>query len=830
MFPLSSSAQITNHCSVYLNSVLHAGADDPPWLSPSQEFAFGFRLLRNDDDDEEEDLFLLSIWFNKIPGKTIVWSKNDHPVPEGSTIQLTTQGLTLSSKGKEIWTITSSSSSSTCASMLDSGNFVLLNGEDSTTPIWESFANPTDTILPSQTLRAPRSLTCRQSETNYADGRFQLRMQEDGDLVLYSLLLPTRFVTGRYWASRTQSNNATSSSSQPQLVFDAAGYIYIQQGKLNIHNITKSKTERELLQGSKHNYYYMARLDFDGVFRLYNHPTRDYVVDAMSCTSLWSVVQTTPDDVCRAISSAESRGIGSGACGYNSFCVSSNGKPSCFCPEGYSLLDPLDTYKGCKPDFPLPSCHRNGWETTSDLVDFKELNNTDFRLTDYEHQIGSQVDRETCIDFCRRDCFCAAVVYNGNNCWKKRFPLSNGRQSPTVNRTVFIKVPKNNVTSFCPHQGKNQSTVIIVVSALLGSSVFLNILLLMAIAIATFLVYHKKLLNLQAASSSTVNGMRVYTYKELEEATGGFKEHLGRGSFGTVYKGVVPSIPRRFIAVKRLGEAEKQGEKEFTAEVNTIGQTHHKNLVKLLGYCNEGTHRLLVYEYMSNGSLAGLLFGLSRPHWNQRKLIAFGIARGLTYLHEECSTQIIHCDIKPQNILLDEHFTPKISDFGLAKLLLSEQSRAALTNIRGTIGYFSPEWFRKASITVKVDVYSFGVMLLEIICCMSSVMFALGDQEEALIDWAYDCYREKRLDKLVENDEEARNDMKSVERVVMVGIWCVQEDPCLRPSMRRVTQMLEGIADVSIPPRPTFFSSFSSIAFRDLADVNMSIKLKSIDM
>ncbi|KAL5760563.1 hypothetical protein ACOSQ2_019401 [Xanthoceras sorbifolium] len=163
---------------------------------------------------------------------------------------------------------------------------------------------------------------------------------------------------------------------------------------------------------------------------------------------------------------------------------------------------------------------------------------------------------------------------------------------------------------------------------------------------------------------------------------------------------------------------EHEGEREFKTEVSVIGQTHHKNLVRLLGYCDEGEHRLLVYEYMSNGSLASFLFGISRPNWNQRVQIVLGIARGLMYLHEECSTQIIHCDIKPQNILLDEYLTARISDFGLAKLLLADQTRAARTGRRGTIGYFAPEWFRKASISVKVDVYSFGVMLLEIKCCI----------------------------------------------------------------------------------------------------------------
>ncbi|PPD66850.1 hypothetical protein GOBAR_DD36269 [Gossypium barbadense] len=176
--------------------------------------------------------------------------------------------------------------------------------------------------------------------------------------------------------------------------------------------------------------------------------------------------------------------------------------------------------------------------------------------------------------------------------------------------------------------------------------------------------------------------------------------------------------------------------------------------------------------------------------------IALGIARGLLYLHEECSTQIIHCDIKPQNILLDEHYNAKISDFGLAKLLVMNQSHTN-TVIRGTKGYVAAEWFRNLPITVKVDVYSFGVLLLELTCCRRSVDMESNMEERAILtDWAYDCYCEGTLDALVENDIDALNDIAKVERFVQVAIWCIQEDPSLRPTMRVVSQMLEGVVEV----------------------------------
>ncbi|XP_021319170.1 G-type lectin S-receptor-like serine/threonine-protein kinase LECRK4 [Sorghum bicolor] len=191
-----------------------------------------------------------------------------------------------------------------------------------------------------------------------------------------------------------------------------------------------------------------------------------------------------------------------------------------------------------------------------------------------------------------------------------------------------------------------------------------------------------------------------------------FQEVLGTGASGIVYKGQLEDELGTCIAVKKIDKLEQESEKEFSVEVQAIGQTHHKNLVKLLGFCSEGKERLLVYEFMSNGSLNRFVFGDVNLQWNLRVQLARGVARGLLYLHEECSTQIIHCDIKPQNILLDDKFTAKISDFGLAKLLGTNQTQTN-TGIRGTRGYVAPEWFKSIGITAKVDVYSYGVILLE---------------------------------------------------------------------------------------------------------------------
>jgi len=259
------------------------------------------------------------------------------------------------------------------------------------------------------------------------------------------------------------------------------------------------------------------------------------------------------------------------------------------------------------------------------------------------------------------------------------------------------------------------------------------------------------------------------------------------------------------IAVKELEKGIEKTEKEFTTELKIIGRTYHRNLVRLLGFCIEKDHRFLVFELMPNGALSRFLFKEGeKPSWIQRSEMALGIARGLRYLHEECETQIIHCDIKPQNVLLDVNYTAKIADFGMSKLLKRDQTRTD-TNIRGTMGYIAPEWLRSGPITNKVDVYSFGVMLIEIICGRRQVELSRVEEESekddlVLSDWVLSSVMSGKLEMVVGHDPDVLSDFKRFERMALVGLWCIHPDSILRPTMRKVTQMLEGRVEVGIPP------------------------------
>ncbi|KAF3440545.1 hypothetical protein FNV43_RR18829 [Rhamnella rubrinervis] len=423
--------------------------------------------------------------------------------------------------------------------------------------------------------------------------------------------------------------------------------------------------------------------------------------------------------------------------------------------------------------------------------------------------------------------------FQGGVCNKQKLPLRYiRRQSSGSNENpiyAFFKVGKN-TTNEAVNEAKPITTmnmmpprvqVITSKNDLMHIIVLaLGLVILSCVSIAISCLYISKIRVLRYKRLRDIKGqfgilltdqdhedltLRVFSYNELKRATSGFKEELGRGSFGAVYRGSL-NKGRKLVAVKRLEKLIDEGEREFRAEMRAIGRTNHKNLVRLIGYCVEDSKRLLVYEYMSNGSLADLLFKQAkRPYWEERVRIAIDVAKGIHYLHEECKSPIIHCDVKPQNILMDDFWRAKISDFGLAKLLMPDQTRT-FTGVRGTRGYLAPEWHKNTPITVKADVYSYGIMLLEIICCRRNLEINVPNVEElALSIWVYKCFCDRELHKLVVGEDQVER--RTLENMVKVGLWCIQDEQVLRPSMKSVVLMLEGITDIASPPCPTSSSS-----------------------
>ncbi|XP_037483056.1 G-type lectin S-receptor-like serine/threonine-protein kinase LECRK2 [Triticum dicoccoides] len=786
--------------NITLGSSLTPQGPNSSWLSPSGDFAFGFLPMEGNTSS-----YLLAVWFNKIPEKTVAWyakSSQDTPVqvPSSSVLRLTAAGL-LSLRNPsddEVWS--PGAPGAAYARLLDTGNFRLVGADGK--PKWETFDVPADTILPTQVLpvgQQEKVLRSRLIPKDYANGRFLLAVQSDGNLVFYPIAEPTTKRYDAYWASNTVGNGS-------QLVFNETGRIYFTTTNGTQVNITSAGGV------SMGDFFNRGTLDPDGVFRQYLYPKSR---KARSVWSLkWTAVSWIPQNICQAIME---KNAGSGACGFNSYCSfdgTQNQTTICQCPEHYEFFDKERKYKGCRPDFEPQSCYLDE-AAAMDKFEMTPINGVDWPLADYEEY--SPIDENECRTLCVIDCFCATAVFRAstNTCWKKKLPLSNGNMKADVDRTVLIKVPRSNnsesqISSGSTKWKEDKKYWILGSSLFFGGSVLVNILLGSILLFGTYCgiskTSKKKLMSSQSSGSSILPP-KIFTYNELEKATSDFREVLGSGASGTVYKGQLQDEHATSIAVKKIEKLQQETEKEFMVEVQTIGQTFHKNLVRLLGFCNEGTDRLLVYEFMTNGSLNEFLFGDARPHWSLRVQVALGVARGLLYLHEECSTQIIHCDIKPQNILLDDNYMAKIADFGLAKLLRANQTQT-YTGIRGTRGYVAPEWFKNIGITSKVDVYSFGVILLELVCCRRNVELEIADEERSILTyWANDCYRCGRIDLLVEGDDEENFNIKKAERFVAVALWCLQEEPTMRPTMLKVTQMLDGAVQIPTPPDPSSFIS-----------------------
>ncbi|WCJ43389.1 G-type lectin S-receptor-like serine/threonine-protein kinase LECRK1 [Euphorbia peplus] len=753
---------LTSMSSKSVASIISLGSSLNPinnsyWSSDSGNFAFGFY--------PHADGYSVGIFSPTIQQRTVIWTanRNDPPVSINATLILDPQGHLILRGGEQISLVNTLSPASS-ASMLDSGNFVLYDSDSNI--LWQSFDFPTDTILSGQRLLAGKELVSSKSDKNHAVGKFGLRMRTNGNLVMYALDYPFQS-DYFYWRLRTnEGDNVT-------LNLDTNGQLFLLSTdgvKLKTLN-----TDGRNISGKG---MYRATVDSDGIFRLYSHN--------LVKLSNWSIEWESSTNKCDP----------TGICGQNAYCSVVDRIPVCTCLPSFDFIDKGRKDWGCQWKSTVDGCSGGqGWNFT-----LEEVENVS-----WEASSQYSTTKEACRDDCFRDCDCEAAIYRKQQCSKLKFPLKLGKLQQNEEVTTFIKTSTR--LSSEKIGGSNMKTGVLVV-CIVVSTFALAMMITFGVLFYRFRVWNYR----KISSSSRGNDelfedvmLRAFTYEELKIATNNFEDEIGRGGFGTVYRGLV-SNGSRVVAIKRLQKVMAEGEREFRNEMKIIGRTHHKSLVRLLGYCHDEKHRLLVYEYMKNGSLADFLFKqVDKPAWEGRIEIALSIARGIVYLHEECETQIIHCDIKPENILMDENEWPKIADFGLSKLLMPDQSMT-YTGIRGTRGYVAPEWHSNAPITVKVDIYSYGVMLLEIICCRRNVDMDVDDDEVVLANWVYQCFEAKELYKLTK--EQAVQESE-VERMVKVGLWCIQDEPSLRPSMRKVVLMLEGTIDTPEPPASSSFLSAS---------------------
>ncbi|KAL3732907.1 hypothetical protein ACJRO7_022429 [Eucalyptus globulus] len=757
-------------------------------VSPSGAFSAGFFPVGY-------NAYGFAVWFSDPPCSvaacTPVWMANREAPVNGrrSTLSLLDSGnLVLADAGDagtEVWSSGTSSPSAAELRLNDTGNLFLTDGGGGV--LWQSFDSPTDTLLPQQPLTRNTFLISARSGYNYSTGFYKLYFGNDNVL---RLIFDGPSISGVYWPYPWISNN------------DLKRFLYNSSRMAVLDPLGRFQSSDDFsFYTSDYGVAAMQRrmtLGFDGNLRVYSRE-RGSAVWAVT----WEALSSMPCFI-------------HGVCGNNSLCSYDPAKGrSCSCLPGYVPSVLGDWSAGCVPNFTFSD------GCVADEIGFVKLLYVDFYGYDYHTIYNTTLEkcRQTCLSLCD----CRGFQYSGSStfttfdCFPK-IELLNGHNRPSFTGQFFVKVPKNKTFTEdqlvkrtqhgCPptpevkvldrtysKKGKNGALNFM----LWFACVFGGIEIVVVLLVWFFLIRNQQDVTYAHQSYLLVaTGFKRFTYDELKKATRNFSKEIGRGAGGIVFKALLSDD--RVAAVKVLNNA-TTGEADFLAEASTIGRVNHMNLIEMWGYCAEGKHRLLVYEFMEHGSLAQ---NLSSPefHWKRRFDIAVGTAKGLAYLHEECLDWVLHCDVKPQNILLDSDYQPKVADFGLSKLMdRGKVTNSDFSRIRGTRGYMAPEWVSNLSITSKVDVYSYGIVMLEMVTGISPTTSVHspesgGDAKQLqLIPWARNKVNEpgrtgSRVEEMVDPALRGDYDPKKMEVLIEVALRCVEEDKDARPTMSQVVEML----------------------------------------
>ncbi|KAL0318059.1 UNVERIFIED_CONTAM: G-type lectin S-receptor-like serine/threonine-protein kinase [Sesamum angustifolium] len=786
-------------------SRLLAGQDQA-WVSDNGTFAFGFSPV-----DSRKDQFHLGIWFAQLPGdRTLVWSADiNSPVSKDAVLEFNADGnLVLNDGAATVWTSNTTTSGVETAFMSENGNFILY-GPDQLIA-WQSFSHPSDTLLPGQPLTV--SLELKSSKSQSDGGYYTLKMlQQPTSLSLaltYNLPVAVEketesaYTNFSYWSGPEISNvtgdvlAVLDGRGSFGIVYgssaDGAVYVYKNDNDSGGLSSAMNRTTSPLV---------LRRLilETNGNLRLYRwdndvNGSRQWVPE-------WAAA-SKPCDI-------------AGICG-NGICNLDRSKTnaSCTCLPGTSKVG---NGAQCSANSSLTGKCGPHHENLTSRFKISVVQQTNYYFSD-SSVIANYSDIETvskCGDACLSDCECVASVYGLNEekayCWVLRSLEFGAYEDP--GSTLFVRVESDGSSTAeggTRKEGDSSNGLdgkkgkVLVLPIVLSMTVLLGLLF----CLLYINVHRKRSLKKALENSLIVSGAPVsFSYRDLQYRTSNFSNLLGTGGFGSVYKGSLSD--GTLIAVKKLDRVLPHGEKEFITEVNTISSMHHMNLVRLCGYCSEGSQRLLVYEFMKNGSLDKWIFpsyaGRESPDrlldWSTRFLVAVGTAQGIAYFHEQCRNRIIHCDIKPENILLDENFCPKVSDFGLAKLMGREASHV-VTMVRGTRGYLAPEWVSNRPITVKADVYSYGMLLLETIGGRRNLDMTYDAEDFFYPGWAFKEMTNGTPSKVADRRLEGAVDEEELVRALKVAFWCIQDEIGMRPTMGEVVKMLEGSVDINMPPMP----------------------------
>ncbi|XP_028055745.1 G-type lectin S-receptor-like serine/threonine-protein kinase At4g27290 isoform X2 [Camellia sinensis] len=783
----------------------HFISDGNTIVSSSGTFELGFFTPGADSKNR-----YVGIWYKKISTGTVVWVANrETPIPDKSGVLKIIDPRILvlvNGSNQTVWSTNSSiSAQNPVARLLDSGNLVVNDEKNTKTEhllLWQSFDYPGDTFLP-------------------------------------GMKLGKNFVTGKEWYLSSWKSKVDPSQGAYTFLLDLHGYPQIVLSKGSTEQFRAGPWNGVGFSGPhlRHNPIYTNEVVFknDEVYYSYELINSSIVsrlvlnpngiaeqTTWIDRTHGWVQYVTAPQDPCDSFKLCGPYGIcsidTSPVCG----CLSDK-----FVPKDSKNWDMADWSSGCVRMTPL-DCHNDGF------VKFSGIKIPDTRQSWY----NTTMTLEECREVCLKNCSCTAytnldVRGSGSGCLLWFHDLIDLRVFSDNGLNVYIRMASSDVDQQVVYHGKKRTIIIV-------SLALFSWMLLFALSLAFYVRQKKKKLHLKKEERMDHNSGQLYPNKnqkkDLElpffdlativDSTNYFSinNKIGEGGFGPVYKGILEGGQE--IAVKRLSEYSTQGPNEFKNEVICIAKLQHRNLVKLLGCCNQGEEKMLIYEYMPNKSLDYFIFDQTQRtllDWPKRFQIINGIARGILYLHQDSRLRIIHRDLKASNVLLDIGMNPKISDFGMARSFGGNETAGNTKRVVGTYGYMSPEYAFDGLFSIKSDAFSFGVLVLEIMSGKRNRGFYHPDHHHNLLGHAWILYKQDRSMELIDESLRDSCDLFEVLRSIHVGLLCVQQHPEDRPNMSTVVLMLGSEGVLPQPKQPGFFTE------RNLLEANCSLNKGTIN-
>ncbi|KAJ1272946.1 hypothetical protein BS78_06G241900 [Paspalum vaginatum] len=738
----------------------------------------------------------IGIWYNNIPERTVVWVANrDNPITSSSssaslmvvTNNRSGSGLVLSdAQGRVYWTTstntTAAAAATTATALLnDEGSLILQSSTGAV--LWQSFDHPTDTMLPGMKLwvnyrtRFTQRLVSWRSAEDLSTGDFSLVADVSSGIEFVlknrsSVLWRSGAWTGQMIYNYTPSNDSTVIILTVVTDGDDISMMYsVSDGSPTLMFVRVAYTG---------NYE----------FTVWN-----------STTSAWTVLETHPGAGCDHYA----------ACGPFGYCDGvTEAVPTCKCPDGFEP----DPSGGCARKEPL-RCGDGDYFVTLPGV-----------KTPAMPVFVRNRSLDECTAECLGNCSCTAYAYANlssdiaggdmSRCllWFGQL-VDIGTDVNIDGENLYLRLAGPRSSSITAQNKRDLVKI--------APPIIVCLVLVACAALIWRCKYRVKRQKKEAEKRMMLEYMRstdevghkniefpFISFEDIVAATGNFSDSnmLGKGGFGKVYRGLLDGIKE--VAVKRLSKGSGQGAEEFRTEVALIAKLQHKNLVKLLSCCVHEDEKLLIYEYLRNKSLDYFLFDSARKamlQWPARYKILQGIARGILYLHQDSRLTIIHRDLKASNILLDEEMSPKISDFGMARILCGDEHQANTNRVVGTYGYMSPEYAMEGAFSIKSDTYSFGVLLLEIVSGLKISSAHLIMDFPNLIVYAWNLWKDGKIEDLVDSSLKENCPLDEVSRCIHIGLLCVQDSPDCRPLMSEVLSMLQNeTMQLPIPMQPVYFA------------------------